>query len=346
MSSRYCRSLVYGLLALTLLTGCTRQAPEVAELSGPTMGTRYSIKLHPVPEPALRAQLEDAVEQRLVTINQQMSTYLPESDLMRFNRNPSTDWQPVPRELVTLVALANEISQASDGRYDVTVGPLVNLWGFGNQGAADSAPAAAAIGQALARVGYRHLAFRLDPPALKKAIPGLEIDLSSIAKGWAVDELAGLLASYGITNYLIEIGGELRGAGRNARGRPWQIALEKPLRNARAVQRLIELDGEAMATSGDYRNFFRDGEHYYSHTIDPVSGYALQQHLASVTILTDSGAMSDAWATALLALGEQDAPALAERLGLKALFIVRADDGFHELATSAFAAIGEVEQSL
>jgi thiamine biosynthesis lipoprotein len=247
---------------------------------------------------------------------------------------------------VTLVALADDISRASGGRYDITVGPLINLWGFGNQGAADKAPAAAAIRQTLARVGYRHLAFRQDPPALKKAIPGLEIDLSSIAKGWAVDELAGLLEAYGIINYLVEIGGELRGAGRNASGRPWRIALEKPLRNARAVQRLIEIDGEALATSGDYRNFFRDGEHYYSHTIDPISGYALQQRLASVTVLTDRGAIADGWATALLALGEEDAPALAEHLGLKALFVVRIDDGFRELATSAFATMTEVEQSL
>jgi thiamine biosynthesis lipoprotein len=174
---------------------------------------------------------------------------------------------------------------------------------------------------------------------LRKAVPGLEIDLSSIAKGWAVDELVDLLTGFGIANYLVDIGGDLRAAGRNARGRPWRIAVEKPLRNARAVQRLIEIDGEAMATSGDYRNFFREGERYYSHTIDPLSGYAVQHRLASVTVLAERCALSDAWATALLALGEAKAPALAERLNLKALFIVRTDDGFRELATPAFAAL-------
>jgi thiamine biosynthesis lipoprotein len=299
------------------------------------MGTGYSIKLY-APAGLVTTELQAAVDARLEAINDMMSTYRPNSDLMRFNHNTSTDWQPVPAPLAELVAQSIKVSEQSGGRYDITVGPLVNIWGFGNLGPTDEPPTDAAIAAALERVGYQRLAVRLDPPALRKQVAQLEIDLSSIAKGWGVDQIAQLLEARGVTSYLVDIGGEVRARGYKPDGAHWRIAIERPLREGRAVERVLSLDDMAMATSGDYRNYFRVGEDYYSHTLDPRSGRPVRHHLASVSVIADDCASADAWATALLALGEQEGPALATQLGLKAFFIIRTASGFEEQATPAY----------
>lgn len=324
------------LLPLLLLqASCSSEQPAVLELQGQTMGTGYSIKL--VAPPGVEAaSLQAAVDARLEAINDMLSTYRPASDLMRFNHSPSTDWQPVPAPLAELVAKSREVSELSDGRFDITVGPLVNLWGFGNQGPVDTPPAEERIAATLQRVGYQRLEVRQNPPALRKQVAGLEIDLSAIAKGWGVDDIAQLLEDRGIRDYLVDIGGELHARGRKPDGSHWRIAIERPLREGRAVERVITLGDQAMATSGDYRNYFRHGDDYYSHTMDPQSGRPVRHRLASVSVIADDCASADAWATALLALGEQKGPALAERLGLKAFFIIRTSTGFEELATRAF----------
>jgi len=324
------------LLAMALQLSCSSEPAASVELQGQTMGTGYSIKLY-LPAGVEAAELQAAVDARLEAVNDMMSTYRPESDLMRFNHSTSTDWQPVPAPLAELVARSREMSDQSGGRFDITVGPLVNIWGFGNLGPTNEAPADAVIAEVLQRVGYQRLDVRLDPPALRKQVAGLEIDLSAIAKGWGVDEVARLLESRGVSSYLVDIGGELRSRGRKPDGTSWHIAIERPLREGRAVQRVISLDDLAMATSGDYRNYFRVGDDYYSHTLDPRSGRPVRHHLASVSVIADDCASADAWATALLALGEQDGPALAERLGLKAFFIIRTTSGVEELASPAYA---------
>lgn len=329
------------LLAASLLAACSRQ-PSVLELQGRTMGTGYSIKL--VAPPGMdSAALQAAVDVRLEEINDMLSTYRPESDLMRFNRSSSTDWQPVPAPLAALVAQSRRISELSGGRFDITVGPLVNLWGFGNRGPVDTPPTDALIDETLQRVGYQRLQVRLDPPALRKEVSGLEIDLSAIAKGWGVDEIARLLEMHGIRSYLVDIGGELHAHGTKPDGSPWRIAIERPLREGRAVERVVQLGDRAMATSGDYRNFFRHGDVYYSHTMDPRSGRPVRHQLASVSVIADDCASADAWATALLALGEQRGPALAEELGLKAFFILRTAEGFQERSTRAYDQFTEKE---
>ncbi|WP_078118329.1 FAD:protein FMN transferase [Thiosocius teredinicola] len=315
--------------------GCADDVPEVAELTGPTMGTTFSIKISPPPEAALRDELQRQIHQRLHDINAQMSTYQPDTDLMRFNLASTTDWHAVPRELVDLVDRANTISQLSGGAYDVTVGPLVNLWGFGNAGRRDTPPAHAEIAKALATIGFQKLHTRPSPPALKKDVAGLQVDLSSIAKGWAVDQVAELLNKAGMTNYLVEIGGEVVARGHKSDGSAWRIAVEKPLLDQRAVERVVALNEAAMATSGDYRNFFTDGGRLYSHTIDPKTGETLRHRLASVTVFADNCTDADAWATALMALGEQRAPALADAQQLKAFFIIRTDSGFEEIVSPA-----------
>ncbi len=311
-----------------LVIGCSESPAPIAELSGQTMGTSYSIKLSPAPDEDQRTLLQQEVESRLEAINVQMSTYRSDSALMRFNQARTTEWLAVPGSLVELVRRAATISRLSEGRYDITVGPLVDLWGFGGEGPRGSPPAAADIAQTLARIGYQHLEARESPPALRKAVPDLQLDLSSIAKGWAVDELARLLHSRGYESFLIEIGGEVRAQGTKVSGQPWRIAVEQPLPGQRTVQGTIEVKNFAVATSGDYRNFFEDAGRRYSHTIDPLSGQTVQHRLAAVTVVADDCTDADAWATALMALGDQRGPALADALGLKALFNIRGERGW------------------
>lgn len=322
-------------LALNLLGGCTTDKADIGELSGRTMGTTFSVQLTPNPTPNEQQKLEVAIKQRLDEINAVMSTYLPGSAITRFNNSESTAWQSQPAELVTLVAQARAISEATGGRYDVTVGPLVELWGFGASGRRDAPPDATAISSAAARVGYQGLDSRTEPPALRKAWPELEVDLSSIAKGWAVDEIARLLDRHGFHDYLVEIGGELVAKGHKAAGKPWRVAVERPVARYRTVQRVIPISGLAMASSGDYRNFFdADGERY-SHTIDPLTGNSVRHRLAAVSVFAGTCTEADAWATALMSMGDEQGPALAESLGLKALFLIRQDGDIQERVSSA-----------
>ncbi len=304
------------------------------------MGTTYSVKLYPAPSATLGKALRRQIESRLEGINRQMSTYLADSDLSRFNRAQTTDWHAVPAELSALVARALTISRETDGAYDVTVGPLVELWGFGSQGPRDTPPKNAAISERLQLVGFRKLEARDSPSALRKRVPGLQVDLSSIAKGWAVDQLAGLLDRHGVPNYLIEIGGEVFARGDKGPGGPWRIAVEKPLTEQRAIHRTVALDNLAIATSGDYRNYFEDAGQRYSHSLDPRTGKSVRQRLAAVTVFAENCADADAWATALLVLGEREGRETAERLGIKALFISRDRQGLIEFSSAALRASG------
>ena len=325
---------------LFVAAACSGPADEVAEFAGRTMGTSYSVKIAPPPDRSGREGLGRLIEERLAAINREMSTYLADSDLMRFNASSSTDWQPTTAAIVELVERARGVSDASGGLYDITVGPLVNLWGFGSAGARDTPPAPGEIGALLPEIGYRHLQTRRDPPAMRKAVAGLQVDLSSIAKGWAVDQIAQLLAGRGFDNFLVEIGGEVYARGERHPGRPWRIAIEKPLEDRRAVLRAVALRDMAMATSGDYRNFFSSGGQRYSHTIDPRTGQAVQHRLAEVTVFAGTCTDADAWATALMALGEARGPALADAQGLVALFVERAPDGLRERPSAALQTAG------
>jgi len=323
------------LTAALLLAACAQTA-EVLELSGETMGTRFSVKLSPAPPAADRSRLQGLIEQRLQAINAQMSTYLPASDLRRFNDSRSTEWQPVPADLAALVARAQAISELTGGRYDITIGPLVDLWGFGSGGVRDRPPTDGKIAALLPQIGHRNLSVREDPPRLRKQVPELAIDLSSIAKGWAVDQLSALLLDEGFPNHLVEIGGETRGHGTRADGSPWRIAVEQPDSIGREVLAVLTPGNDAIATSGDYRNFFEHEGQRYSHTLDPLSGRTIRHRLASVTVLAGTCADADAWATALMALGDEAGPALADRLSLRALFVIRQPEGFRVLSSAAW----------
>ena len=331
----YRRSLAL-LLAAILLNAC-RANPEPhaqTELTGHTMGTTYSVKLVNAPADLDRTALQRDIQTLLVAINRQMSTYDPESELSRFNRHPTTDWFPVSPAVIRVVEEAKRTSRLSDGTFDITVGPLVDLWGFGPGETSDAVPDDRRIEQVRSRVGHEKLQIRNNPPALRKTVSGLRVDLSAIAKGYAVDEISRLLSRRGLARHLVEIGGELRAKGHNADARPWRIGVERPGPGFNIVHAAIDLDNRGLATSGDYRNFFeRDGRRY-SHTLDPAGGKPVTHALASVTVVAKSCMRADALATALLAAGPERGYRLAEREGVAALFIERTDQGFTDRATA------------
>jgi len=327
------------LLAALILAGCEPPDPDpTVRITGSTMGTSYDLKLVPAPGQTIPADLKNRVETLLAGINKVMSTYDPDSELSRFNRNPGIDWITVSPELQQLVAEGLQISELSSGAFDITVGPLVNLWGFGPEPRRDQAPSEAAIVQARDRVGYWHLHAREEPPALKKDRPDLYVDLSAIAKGYGVDQLAALVNSVSINDYLVSIGGEVRAKGRNGKGQPWTIAIEQPVPGQRAVERLVRLGDHCISTSGDYRNFFEQNGQRYSHIINPRTGRPVPQTVASVTVISDQSALADATATALMASGPEFGFRLATEHHLAAFFmLVGANGTLQERYTPEFA---------
>jgi FAD:protein FMN transferase len=327
--------LLIPLLAALTLAACEQPDPTV-RFTGSTMGTSYDLKLIPAPGQTVPDDFQARIDHLLARINQKMSTYDPDSELSRFNRNPSTDWVTVSPELLEVVIEALRVSALSGGAFDITVGPLVNLWGFGPAPRREEPPSVSAIAQARERVGYWQLHARAEPPALRKDRADLYVDLSGIAKGYGVDQLTALVETTGIHDYLVSIAGEVRAKGKNGQGQPWTIAIEKPVPGQRAVERLIRPGDRGISTSGDYRNFFEQNGQRYSHIIDPRTGRPVPQTLASVTVLGDRSMEADAIATALMAIGAEPGFRLANEHRLAAYFILVGPDGFQERYTPDF----------
>lgn len=321
---------------LLLLAACGEARRQEYELSGPVMGTSFSVKLVNPPAAVDREALGMAIRDRLEIIEQRFSTYRPSSELSHVNTTLTTEWIPVSVELCRVVEAAIETSRRTNGAFDVTVGPLVNLWGFGPDGDRTAPPEELQVAEARSSVGYEKLETDCAIPALRKALPGVYIDLSAIAKGHAVDMVAALMDDRGFGNYLVEIGGELRMRGHNAEGRDWAIAIEKPSENERAVQTIMRLTDMAVATSGDYRNFFEYGGVRYSHTIDPRTGRPVTHNGASVTVIAASATEADALATGLLVLGPDDGLALAKHEGIAARYLVRGKSEIRTLSSPTF----------
>ncbi len=324
---------VLALMCLTSIAGCgsVETAPPLWQFAGPTMGTSYSVSLIGGTEDRAMGQQEQVVE-RLAEVNRRMSTYDPSSELSRFNASDSTDWFDVSRETASVVASALALAEDSSGAYDPTVGPLVNLWGFGPGERRTSPPADAEIAAALANTGHASIEVRLEPPSLKKSNPSLYVDLSSIAKGHGVDAIAGLLTDAGYEAFMVEIGGEVRTRGTKPGGKSWRIGVERvdtdgPLgAGDRRLQRVVELVDRSMATSGDYRNFFEHDGHRYSHTIDPTTGKPVTHNLATATVLAATCREADGLATALLVLGPAAGYDWAIERGIAALMVSRGED--------------------
>ena len=254
-----------------------------------------------------------------------MSTYRADSEVSRFNRAVPGEWFAVSADTAAVVATALEVHQGSGGAFDITVGPLVDLWGFGaGSKATDRVPSDAEVAAAAARVGSDALRVRADPPALFKSADR-EIDLSAIAKGFGVDRAALWLEGNGVANYMVEVGGEVRTRGRNPQGEKWRIGIEAPelLQQGHAIA-AVALSGESVATSGDYRNYFEAGGRHYSHTIDPATARPVEHALASVTVVAADCKTADALATAIDVLGPDKGLAFAERENLAVYLLVRA----------------------
>ena len=324
------------LLLALCATACHR-APSLIDLSGPTMGTTYSVKVVDAPEGIDSHAVRVVIDEVLATIDVQMSAYRPDSEISRFNASATTDWFRVSDDFVTVVAGARAVSERSGGALDITVAPLVKLWGMGPAGEMKALPDEATLAAAKARVGYANLEVQQTPPAIRRQVPELTVDLNAVAPGYAVDLLASRFVALGIANFMIDIGGEVRARGRNAQGALWRIAIERPVDAEPEPFAIAQIDDMAITTSGEYRHYvMRDGRRY-SHTIDPRTGRPVEHALASVAVVQPTALEADAWATALNVLGENEGYELAERLQIPALFIVAKGDGLEHRMTVPFA---------
>ncbi|MCA9127541.1 MAG: FAD:protein FMN transferase [Planctomycetales bacterium] len=338
------------LTILSATVGCRQdpiavQLPVVQMLSGQTMGTTYSIKLVPTEQMPPLEELAERIEQELESVNRQMSTYRDDSEISNFNAFRSLDWFSVSSQTAQTVATAIDISAASQGAFDVTVSPLVNLWGFGPQGQATSVPDQATINDTLAKCGYQHLQVRLEPPALRKDLADIEVDLSAIAKGHGVDRVAELLEDEGVRSYFVEIGGEVRTKGAKADGKPWRVGIERPTVSSRLLHMALELDDQAIATSGNYRNYYQLGNGRVAHTIDPRTGQTAYHNLASASVIADNCALADAVATTMMVLGEEQGLKAADEYAWAVLLLVHdssAEGGFKMLTSRSFDELDKV----
>ncbi len=323
------------LAALTLRTlWC--QAPARTLLAGETMGTTWSVTLARS-DPGARADVQAALD----AVDGAMSTWDPASELSHFNGHASREPFSLSAETLGVMALARDVSEATGGAFDVTVRPLVGAWGFGAGARVPGAgPDHAELVSLRERVGFAKLA--LDPAdgTASKQHPGLEVDLSAVAKGFGVDQAARALEARGHEHYLVEVGGEVRARGERPAGGPWRLAIERPEPDGRAVHAVVPLRDQAMATSGDYRAFYEQEGERLTHIVDPRVGRPVAHSLASVSVVAGDCAMADAWATALLVLGPEEGPRAAEANGIAAYFVVRSRDGRYEIrATRGFPSI-------
>lgn len=320
-------------LLLLVLSACQpKQMANEYEIQGKTMGTYYVVKFYSEQQPDLIA-LQQALDTELELINDLMSTYRPESELMRFNRQQTTAPFQLTPQTTAVIAEAIRIGQQSQGILDVTVGPLVELWGFGAQGRVIKAPDDAKLQAIREYVGIDKLV--LEGDMLQKLDPRVAVDLSTIAKGYGVDRLAEILLEHGYDSFMVDIGGDMRLGAIKPSG-PWKIAVEKPVSQQRSVQRILALTNMSLATSGDYRNYFEEDGIRYSHLIDPRTGKPIQHKTVSSTVLHPVAMIADGYATTLNILPADEALAFANQHNIAALLIIKTEQGFDERYSDAF----------
>lgn len=323
-------------LAFLLVPACQR-APVEYQFSGETMGTSYNITVVDVPTGVEREQLALIIEATLKDVNAHYSNWDPESEISRFNKSESIDEIEISSGLALMLKHADEIYEATDGKFDLTLKPVIDLWGFGPSGRIVERPSDDDIALAQQLTGQnRVLKLSADGTRATKMDPGVSVDLAAIAKGYGIDALASALEAEGIERYMVEIGGDLFVKGETSREASWRIGIERPIAGQRILESVVEIRDVGMATSGDYRNYFEENGVRYSHIIDAATGQPITHHTASVTVIADSAMLADAWATALLAVGETRGLQIADEAGIAALFIVR-DRSTDELSFSGKA---------
>jgi FAD:protein FMN transferase len=335
------RKLLVGAFAGVALAGCQRVvpgAPGAVLITGDTMGGSYSVKLvSAARDPGI---VHQSIERALGSVDRRMSMFRADSELTAFNRAAAGAPFALSDELHRVFRTATDISRRTGGAFDVTVAPLVESWGFGTD-RTRRVPPVAQVTEGRARVGWDRLRFDDPNRTVTKTDGDVQADLGGIAKGYGVDRVAVALDQLGIEHYMIEVGGEVRTRGTNESGAAWQIGIEEPDAVPQRARHVVPLSGRAMATSGDYRNYFKQDGRRFSHEIDPVTGAPIAHALCSVTVVADDCMRADALATALIVMGPDRAFAFAESEGIAAQFIERAGPGrLRDRSTAAFAVLG------
>ncbi len=321
------------ILIIFLIKGasaCQQTNYEILVLNGLTMGTTYSVKINVDNAFVEKNKISDGIDEILSEINQSMSTYIKESELSNINFSTISGWQSISDDLFEVIDHAINVSLKTNGAFDITIAPLVNLWGFGPDKLQNKIPTDEIIELTKKNTGYKKISIDKSQKKISKLDPNLHIDLSGIAKGFAVDKIARYLDKRGFKNYLIEIGGELIGKGLNKDNEIWQIGIENPNNNSDTIKRIIRLKDMAMATSGNYMNYFEKDGVRYSHTINPVTGKPIKHKLASVTVFDNSAMNADALATAFMVLGPEKALSLANNLKIAVYLIIKDGKSFEE----------------
>lgn len=324
---------------MPLAFAACKPGQAVFELAGPTMGTNYNVIVANVPGAVSQPQVQRAIDTALAQVNDAMSNWSPTSEISRFNAgNEPVALSP---ELAEVMDAAEVVHLASEGTFDTTMGPLIELWGFGAPGKA-AMPTDRDVANARAKSGHGNT-LRIGAGAMEKRQSDVQVYLAAIGKGYGADHIGRALEGLGITDYMIEIGGDLYASGRNPDGLPWQIGVETPDAFDRSVMDVVGVSGMGLASSGDYRNYFEQDGQRFSHVIDPSTGRPITHTTASATVLAENAMLADAWATAMLILGRERGLAIAEAQGLAVLFIERdaesSDLSFKQTRSTRFAAL-------
>jgi len=333
--------LILVVLLTISITACfpsNNSAKKEILLQGRTMGTTYNVKVVAIPEHIEALKLQEKIDAVLVQVNQEMSTYISNSEISRFNKSPSTEPIEISTGFARVLKESIRLGEMSSGKLDITVGPLVNLWGFGSEQRPETVPSDEIITNTRARTGLKNL--HLNGNKLSKDLPNLYVDLSTTAKGYGVDVVAELIEENGIANYLVEIGGEMRLKGFKHTGELWAIAIEKPILDPsgeqRAVHQVIIPKDNAVATSGDYRNYFEADGQRFSHIIDPATGKPINHNLVSVTVIAPSSMIADGLSTTLMVMGVEQGMKFSVENDIAALFIYKTEHGFDDQFTVKF----------
>lgn len=304
-------------LPLTLIS-CHKSSS--LELGGKTMGTTWH-GTFATQKVADEQALQHLIQSRLDQLEVMFSNWRSDSIISRFNDTSSTNWQSVPREVAEVVTFAQELSRETHGAFDVTISPLIDLWGFGAHGRIKTPPSEQAIADARAHCGWQKLEVRLEPPALRKTEASLQLNVSALVEGYACDDLVRRLRVQGIENFLLDIGGELYASGTKADGSKWQVGIQQPDAVRDMVATTMPLQNQALATSGTYRQFFESDKKKYAHVLDGRTGRPVPHDCVSVSVTADSCFFADGWATALLSMNPEESRALADKHGIASFFL-------------------------